>query len=60
MRLFIALTTFATLAACTPTGSGSGGGGGGYSGTPVAQTEGDFPGPSAQTRNRPLELPAGE
>jgi hypothetical protein len=54
MRLFIALTTFAALAACTPTG------GGGYTDTPVAQAEGDFPGPSAQTRNRPLDVPAGE
>ncbi|WP_158547453.1 hypothetical protein [Rhodovulum sp. 12E13] len=53
MRVIMALATLAALAACTPTG------GGGSADTPVSRSEARFPGPDAQSRHRPVELPAG-
>jgi len=48
----------AALAGCNPGAVPNGGNA--YTDTPLEASEGDFPGPSAQTRNRPLDNPAGE
>jgi hypothetical protein len=53
VRVLVTLSLIAALPACTPTGRA------GHTGTPVSRAEPDFPGPDAQSRHRPPEMPAG-